>query len=111
MKKVFAVLALALTCMAQTGSTYATIADITGTAATVPLSGTHVFCTMVQITALRTNTADVRYGGPLTAIARGSMIAPGGGQTEVWDQPRPLDLNTMFVYIASGDKVAVTCRQ
>ena len=113
MKTLLLCLALfALPCLAQQpGSTYATVPDITGTAATVPLSATHTYCTQVQITALVANASVVRYGGSSTSISQGSLIAAGAGQTEVWDKPKPLDLANIFVYIATGDKVAVTCKQ
>lgn len=113
MKTLLLFLALAaLPCLAQqVGSTYVTVPDILGTAATVQLSATHTYCTQVQITALAGNASVVRYGGASTGIAQGSIIAPGGGQTEVWDKPKPLDLAKIYVYIATGDHVAVTCKQ
>lgn len=82
-----------------------TIADITGTGATVQLLAASTNAQWVQFGALPTNTANVRWGDSNTAISRGMFIAPGGGQ---FLSKTNTDLSQVYVFIGSGDKVSVT---
>jgi hypothetical protein len=93
-------------------ATYVTVPDIVGTGATVQLSATSTKCIMVQFNALPTNLSLVRWGGAATSISQGAFLAAGGGQTEWWSgSGQPINLAAIYVYVATGDKVAVTCKQ
>jgi|SRR3954466_4715569 len=95
---------------AQPGTgTFSTIADITGTGASVAVasSGSARWC---QLTAPSTNSADVRWGDSNVGAARGAGIAAGGGQMTPY-QAQLYQLASLYVYVANGDKVRVTCGQ
>ena len=89
------------------------LSDITGSGATVALStsGTARFC---QLNPLAANGAVVRLGDATTSISRGVALAAGSG---MFIPPSPgvnssapvFQLNAVFVYIANGDKLSVTC--
>lgn len=95
---------------AQPGNgTFSTIADITGTGAAVAVagSGSARWC---QLQAPSTNTADVRWGDSNVSSSRGAGIAAGGGQMTPY-QAQLYNLSSLYVFVASGDKVRITCGQ
>lgn len=106
-KRIALLLVLALACFAQQASNLATLPDITGTGAAVPLSGSHLYAHWIQITTPSTNSATVQWGDSNVSTSRGSIIAAGGGQFIPASGP-VYDLSTIYVYIGSGDKVKVT---
>lgn len=92
----------------STGTTnFSTVADISGTGATVKASSSVVVANWVQISTPSTNAAVVRWGGASTAVGQGSQIAPGGGQL-INQSMCPCDLSKLNLYIANGDKVSLT---
>lgn len=109
-KKITALLMLAGVLCAQTGGPVRprTQADITGAASTVAVASTGG-ARWIQIVAPATNSASVRWGDANTSATRGNIIAAGGGQ-----MLPPLSggdyypLASVYVYVASGDKVTVT---
>jgi hypothetical protein len=113
MRKLILALMFSALALAQSTLILFPLSDITGSGATVALStsGTARFC---QLIALPTNAAAIRLGDASTTISRGAAIAPGGGQ---FIPPSPgqnsaapvFQLNAVFVYIANGDKLTVTC--
>lgn len=95
---------------AQAGTgTFSTIPDITGTGAAVLLatSGQARWC---QLQAPATNTADVRWGDFNVSVSRGAGIAAGGGQMVPF-QSQLYSLNSLYAYVANGDKLRITCGQ
>lgn len=93
---------------ANTLTSVTTLADITGTGATVAICAT---CTntvrWVQITTPSTNAQLVRWGDSSTAVGQGSLIAPGGGQ-KLPIAEGPYVLSQLYVYVANNDKVTIT---
>lgn len=94
-----------------------TMADITGTGAAVRIqtSGT---ARWVEIVAQAGNAANVRFGDSAVTAARGIPIVPGAGQFLPFIPPRTgmnasnlYDLSSIYVYVASGDKVSVIWAQ
>ena len=89
-----------------------TLPDITGAGTTTALSVTGQSARMCQLVALSTNSAVARWGDASTAVARGATIAPGGGQfipPGGTSSAYAIDLTTTYVYVATGDKLTVTC--
>jgi len=110
MKKLILIVFAALACMAQSTSSLATLPDITGTGAAVALASSHTYAHWVQITAPAGNGAAVYWGDANVSTSRGSVIAAGGGQFLPASGP-VYDLSTVYVYVATGDKVKVTYQQ
>lgn len=106
MKKLLLTLIVAGLCFAQ-GVAISTAPDITGSASTVVLLSTHRYARTIQIVAPTTNTSAIRWGDTSTTSTRGAVIPPGNGQ--FFPQiGLPYDLNTIYVYVASGDKVSIS---
>jgi hypothetical protein len=84
-----------------------TIADITGTGATVQACASCNNARWIQISTPGANTAVVRWGDANTSVSRGSLIAPGGGQY-LHPDGGPYFLPRLYLYVASGDKVSIT---
>lgn len=88
------------------------LADITGSSTTVAISVSGTGAQWIQFVAPTTNTSVARWGGPETTSAIGSIIAPGAGQ---FTPPCPpgsyYPLNTVYVYVATGDKLSITYGQ
>lgn len=96
--------------LAQPGTgTFSTIGDITGTgsAVAVATSGSARWC---QMQTPSTNAADVRWGDSNVGASRGAGIAAGAGQMTPY-QAQLYQLASLYVYVANGDKVRVTCGQ
>jgi len=107
MKRLIFSLLVTLTCLAQTSSMYS-IPDITGTGATVALTpGVHTLARWVDVSALSTNASLVRFGDATVNVNQGTPIYPGGNNHLQPGGPQ-YDLSQIYVFIASGDKVAVT---
>ena len=85
----------------------ATIPDITGTGAAVPLTASHVYASSIEITCASTNSAVVRFGDSNVSTSRGVRCAAGGTQMLSTQGPY-FDLSTVYLYIASNDVVSVT---
>lgn len=113
MRKLILLLFLAALAFGQSTLIIYPLSDITGTGATVALStsGTARFC---QLNPLAANAAVIRLGDATTSISRGAAIAAGSG---MFIPPSPgvnsaapiFQLNAVYVYIANGDKLSVTC--
>ena len=113
MKRLLLLLALCALAFGQSTLIIYPLSDITGTGATVALSnsGTARFC---QLNPLSTNSAVIRLGDATTSISRGVALAAGSG---MFIPPSPgqnsaapiFQLNAVYVYIANGDKLSVTC--
>lgn len=99
---------LILLASAFAGTSTQTLADITGTGATVAICATCGVAKWVQLTTPSTNAAVVRWGDSNTSSTRGSLIAPGGGQGLRPQIECPCDLSATYVYVANSDKVSVT---
>jgi len=101
---------VALTCLAQQSSNLATLPDITGTGVAVALTpGVHTYARWIQFYCPTANTSNVYWGDSLVSATRGSACPAGFGQMA---PPSELsyDLSTVYVFVASGDKVKVTYR-
>ena len=123
MFKRFAAFIGAALLMVQTASTQSnlglvqpsSIADITGTGATVQLYSTGGPARDVLIFALAANTGTARCGDSNAGTSRGVPLAAGASrfyppQTQIsGDLKQPLyNLASFYCYIANGDKVSVT---
>jgi len=89
-----------------------TLPDITGASTTTALSATGQTARTCQLVALSTNSVVIRWGDASTTVARGAAIAAGGGQflpPGGVGSPYAIDLTTTYVYVATGDKLTVTC--
>lgn len=93
-----------------------TFPDISGSSATVPLNATGS-CVWVQIVAPAANAAISRWGDVTTGATRGGLLPAGSGQ---FLPPRPINdqltvssqlysLASLYVYVASGDKITFVC--
>lgn len=86
-----------------------TIADITGTGATVQIATTSTRASWIQIIAPSTNSAVVRFGDSTVSVTRGLPIAAGGGYCTLIEVPnqRGYNLSLTYVYVAVGDKASI----
>ena len=88
------------------------LADISGSSTTVAISTSGTGAQWIQFVAPTGNVSVARWGGPETTSAIGSIIAPGAGQ---FTPPCPpgsfYPLNTVYVYVATGDKLSITYGQ
>ena len=88
------------------------LADIAGTSATVAISTFSTGAHWIQLVAPTGNASVVRWGGPETSATTGSIIVPGGGQCTPPCPPGSYYLlNTVYVYVATGDKISITYGQ
>jgi hypothetical protein len=85
-----------------------TYPDITGAASTTQLSAT-LGCSSVQILAPSANSASVRWGDSSTSSTRGGVIAAGGGQYLPPAGSNYYPLSSLYVYVATGDKLQFVC--
>lgn len=113
MKRLFLLFAVCALALAQSTLIIFPLNDITGAGTTVALStsGTARFC---QLNPLSTNAAVIRLGDSTTSVSRGVALAPGSGQfippSPGQNSAAPLfQLSMVYVYIATGDKLSVTC--
>ena len=94
---------------------FGSLPDITGTGATVQLTASSITVRWVQLVTPTGNAAVVRWGDSNVSVSRGAIIAPGGGQfvppippNQNAPSQNTVNLSTLYLYIASGDKVSVT---
>ena len=97
--------ALALTLACASLATVGTTTEITGTAAAVPIasSGSALW---VQLIADPSNASAVRVGDSTVTATRGARVAPGGGLL-LPVKGDYYSLASIYVYVATGDKVSV----
>lgn len=91
---------------AQTSS-FKTFADLTGTGAAQAFSMNWT-CTSVQLGTLSGNAAAVRFGDASVSATQGMPLAAGASPPVVVF-PYAINLNTLYFYAGSGDKLSVTC--
>ena len=88
------------------------LADITGTSTTVAISTSGAGAQWIQFVAPTGNASIARWGGPETTSSIGSIIAAGAGQMTPPVPPGSYYvLNTVYVYVATGDKLSITYGQ
>ena len=84
-------------------------ADITGDGAAHALQSSKTTARWVVVISASTNSAVIRLGGSTTSSSQGAAIAVGGG---FMYPPIPAgsvyyDLNALYYYAATGDKLTV----
>lgn len=84
-----------------------TLPDITGSGATVQITTQHRIARWVQVSTPTSNTAAIRVGDSAVSATQGTLVAPGFGQFFPFTG-QPMDISEIYVYAASGDKVAIT---
>lgn len=105
MKKILVVMVLAL--IGAQGGVYS-IADITPGGSTVALASSNTKASWVQLVAPSTNSGTIRVGGSTTDSTHGIAMAPGGGMFfNTLGNSVPYDLQSIYVYGTSTDKVSV----
>lgn len=85
-----------------------TYPDISGTSATVKLATTNG-CNSIQMLAPSGNMASVRWGDASTSSTRGGVIAAGTGQFLPPSATNYYPLSSLYVYVATGDKLQFVC--
>jgi hypothetical protein len=85
------------------------VITLTGAGSTVAASTGPQKAKIVQIILGSGNGAPVMFGGPNTDGTNGLPLAAGSGQflPQISDQMEFWQLNSLYFYIASGDKVYV----
>jgi len=81
---------------------------ITGAAATVALSSTHITARWVQLQVPSGNGANVLFGDETTSSSVGTVLVAGSGQMLPPTSQGGYDLAQIFTYIANSDIVYVT---
>ncbi len=81
---------------------------ITGTAAAVALSTTHVNVRWIQLQVPSGNGSNVLFGDETTSSTVGSLLVAGSGQMLPPTSQGGKDLAQIFVYVANSDIVYVT---
>lgn len=85
-----------------------TYPDITGAGSTTQLSST-LGCKSLQLLAPSANSASVRWGDSSTSASRGGVIPAGGGQFLPPNGDNYYPLASLYVYVASSDKLQFVC--
>lgn len=104
LKRLLLMLALALVLQ---GGALSTLPDVSGTGATVRFTSSQRFGRWVQVSTPTSNTAAIRVGDSTTSATQGTLVAPGLGQFFPYTG-QPIDISQIYIYVASGDKAAIT---
>ena len=114
MKRLALVLLLAVVCFAQQTSSIVTFPDVAMTGSAVALTATSAYVHWCQFTTRGSTAgtaagANVYWGDSSVSATRGSLIAPGAGQSIPNSGP-VYDTSKIYFYGASGDWVKSTCQ-
>lgn len=80
--------------------------EITGADAAVQVASAG-YASWVQFVADPANTSPIRVGDPTVTATTGARVAPGAGLMLPPKGTGAYPLNSIYVYVASGDKVSV----
>ena len=85
-----------------------TYPDISGASTTTQLSTT-LGCDSLQLIAPAANSASVRWGDSSTSSTRGGVVPAGGAQFFPPSSSNYYLLSSIYVYVATGDKLQFVC--